>query len=329
MFNSWLCTSALLPYPSVLFQIHRIWDRESKLLHRSDLTIQPHWVNWGIPAPSHIVPEANRASGTCRAKAAAQLSSELSRSPSEQAAQQAAEQAGLDFPLYCNHIYFKRNSLQQTPLFRKGSLWVEGSQEPTSSILRVVSGEKECNQDITGPLWSAVTTFQQKRWQWQSPIKCIPNTEKEKNCPKSLTFSYISLLPRAEHCSWQCPYQSTIKKQPQTSGPAFCVLVCYEHGRADVSWQPRTVHKQNEGLITKQQIKALPSVHYPLGKRDMAICWHSVFVMLLQEQTREQPRGLQTPKSSRWPCVAFVPKWLSVWTGQWQARQERTPNSLQ
>lgn len=49
-------------------------------------------------------------------------------------------------------IYCKRNSLQQTPLFRKGSLWVEGSQKPTSSILRVVSGEKERNQDIIGPL---------------------------------------------------------------------------------------------------------------------------------------------------------------------------------
>lgn len=58
--------------------------------------------------------------------APAQLSSELSRSSgnslSGQAAEQAGEQARLDFPLYCSHIHCKRNPLQQTPLFRKGSL---------------------------------------------------------------------------------------------------------------------------------------------------------------------------------------------------------------
>lgn len=238
-----------------------------------------------LPAPSHTVPKANRTSNTCRAKAAAQLSPELSRSLSEQAAEQAAEQAGLDFPLYCNPIYCKRNSLQQTPLFRKGSLWVEGSQEPASSILRVVSDDKERNQGH----WSVVTTFQYKCWQWQSPIKFIPNTEKEKNWPKSLTFSYGSLLLHAEHCCWHYPYQITIKKKH--AGPAFCVLMCCEHGRADVSWQPRTVHKQNEGLITKQQIKALPSVHDPLGKRDTAIYWHSVLVMLLQALVENSQEG--------------------------------------
>lgn len=186
LFNSWLYTSTLLQCPSILLQVHRIWDRESKLLYISDLTIQPHWVNWGIPATSHTAPKANRASSTCRAKGAAQLSSELSRSLSKQVAEQAAEQACLDFPLYCNHIYCKMNSLQQSPLFRKDALWVERSQHPTSSILRLVSGDKECNQGC----WSTVTTFQSKCWQWQSPIKLIPNTEKKKNWPKSLSARY-------------------------------------------------------------------------------------------------------------------------------------------
>lgn len=125
VFNSWLCTSTLLQYPSILLQVHRIWDRESKLLYRSDLTIQPYWVNWGIPVPSHTAPNANRASGTCRAKAPAELSSELIRSLSEQAAEQAAEQAGLDFPLYCNHIHCKRAkwSQQTTSSIFKSSVW--------------------------------------------------------------------------------------------------------------------------------------------------------------------------------------------------------------
>lgn len=88
--------------------------------------------------------------------APAQLSSELSRSSrnslSGQAAEQAGKQAGLDFPLYCSHTHCKRNPLQHTPLFRQGSLWKDESQEPTSSSLRVVSGEKERKQDIIGPL---------------------------------------------------------------------------------------------------------------------------------------------------------------------------------
>lgn len=134
---------------------------------------------------------------------------------------------------------------------------------------------------LLGP-WSAVTTFQYKCWQWQSCINSIPNTEKEKNWPKSLTFYYISLLPHTEHWCWHYPYQITIKKQPHTSGPLpahVCVLACCEHSRVDGSWQSRTVHKQNKGLIIKQQIKALPSVHYPLGKSNMAIYGHSILVM--------------------------------------------------
>lgn len=95
------------------------------------------------------------------------------------------------------------------------------------SLERALSGWKDHNnpqapsseqclvkKNITRTLlghWSAVTTFQYKCWQWQRPIKFIPNTEKEKNRPKSLTFSYISLLPRAEHWYWQYPYQITIK----------------------------------------------------------------------------------------------------------------------
>lgn len=116
----------------------------------TDLTSPLSRTEWteGSPPFTHC-PRSKQGKWHLQGKAPAQLSSELSRSLSEQAAEQAAEQAGLDFPLYCNHIHCKRNLLQQTPLLRKGSPWVERSQQHTCSILRVRSGEKEYNQDIT------------------------------------------------------------------------------------------------------------------------------------------------------------------------------------
>lgn len=140
------------------------------------------------------------------------------------------------------------------------------------------SGKCLVKKNVTRTLlghWSAVTAFQHKCWQWQSPNKFIPNTEEE-NRPRSLTFSYISLLPGGEHWCWQYPTRSPLKNNHTLLTSLLCAgALC----RVDVSWQPTTAHKQNEGLITKQQIKALPSAHYPLGKRGMAIYWHSTLVM--------------------------------------------------